>query len=724
MSQGREREAKEELALPVRPRAYIIGIVAVMIVTVITSFIAIFTDAGQLWTWPIDDLWMQMYMRDPLFMFMWPYFIALAAAILRKRNFLSKWELTVVISMVWVTWLIPSWFGVFGLFTGPAAGMAIGDENWLAAVRPVNAIYGPDFADSALWKGLYQGNAPVPWSGWMGFIIFNTVWVIVSMYGFMGLVANLLRREWIEVEALPFPNVVPVVHMISSTYKGEERSDLLTNKWLYLGIFAAVVELSPLWLPGLNPFVFPVTVANVLGPDLSPLAIVPYFIPMVFNFELHWIGMGLFIPVRMLFSFVLCWLIAFWILPVIWTTAGLWDVYTGGQKWHLWVWVPGGWGSWGPISDKWIEDFGGMYGLPGLGVMFAVLFIPLFRLRRNILPIISSIWKKPPEGFEKNEPIPLRLTWGLLAILFVIWLALTAWAGGPVLAKAIVPFSIFYGFLNLILIGGVSVSRAYADFGRAMNFYNDGVAIWTTQVWGHWYLTETYSPWYGKDDPVPYSRALIFGPFEEPYGYPSNAHLGPSLGIYSLLESYKIADSVGLHPKYIFKAYWLAVPVSVVLTFILVILFGYTFGLQSKAARFNLTGWPSIGPSSWPITNTYSETNRYAIPQAWKGPTIGSTISVIVGFIIGAVLYYLSATYPRWPISPISLAVVLAYTDPHWFTPLLAALIVKYLVIRVGGIRLFEGKVQPFAVGTVVAAGILFLLTGFATAYRAIAGIA
>jgi len=716
--------SEKAITLKVRPRAYIMGAIAVALVTINTTFIAIFTDAGQLWTWPISGLWMQMYFYWPLFAFLWPFIVSAIAAVLRNRDFLNSWELTVVISMLWVTWLIPSWFGAMSLFTGPASGMAISDEKWIEALKPVNIIYGPSFDDLVLWEGLFRGKSLVPWSEWTGFIIFNTVWVIVSMYGFMALIANLLRKQWIEIEALPFPNSLPLVYMIRSSYEGEKTANLLTNKWLYLGFLLTVIELSPLWLPGLDPAVFPVTVTDVLGPDLTPLGIVPYYIPLVFNFELHWISMGLFIPVRMLLSFVLSWFIAFWVLPVVWTTIGVWDVYKGGQIWNTWVWVPGGWGCWGPVSQKWVEDFGGMYGLPGLGIMLAVIIIPLLRLRRAIQMVISSIWKKPPEEFEKDEPIPLRLTWALIAIMFVIWLALTSWAGGPILVKAIVPFTIFYGFLCLILIGGVSIARAYAEYGRCLCPYNDGMVIWTNHVWGHWYLTEPWSPWYGRDDPVVYTRALIFGPWEEPYGYSSNSHLGPSMGIYSLLESYKVAHEIGVHPNYVFKAYWIAIPISVILTFIFTLQFSYTFGLQAVAARFNLTGWPAVGTSSWPVTGAYSEENKYAIPQAWKGPTIGSVTSVIIGFIIGVILYYLSIKYPRWPINPVSMAVALAYSSPHWFTPLLVALIIKYAVISIGGVRLFEEKVQPFAVGSLVAAGFLFLLTGYATAYRAMMGIA
>lgn len=713
---------RPEIALRVRQRAYIVGAIAVALVTINTTFIAMFTDAGQLWTWPISGLWMQMYFHWPLFAFLWPFILSAIAAVLRNRNFLNSWELAVVVCMLWVTWLIPSWFGALSLFCGPASGMAVGDERWIEALRPVNVIYGPSFDDLTLWKGLFIGGSSVPWNEWSGFIIFNTVWVIVSMYGFMALIANLLRKQWIEIEALPFPNAIPLVYMIKSSYRGENKPGLF-NKWLCLGFLITVIQLSPLWLPGLDPTVFPVTVTDVLGPDLTPLGLVPYFIPLVFNFELHWISMGLFIPVRMLLSFVLSWFIAFWILPIIWTTIGVWDVYKGGLKWNEWVWTPGGWGAWGPVSSKWAEDFGAMYGLPGLGIMLAVLIIPLFRFRGTIKIILSSLWKKTPEDFEKNEPTSLRLTWLLLIVMFIVWLVLTIWAGGPVLAKAVVPFTIFYGFLNLILIGGVSIARAYADYGRCLCPYNDGMVIWTNHVWGHWYLTEPWSPWYGMDDRAAYTRALIFGPWEEPYGYSSNAHLGPSMGIYSLLESYKVAHEVGVHPKYIFKAYWIAIPISVILTFVFALQFGYMFGLQSKAARFNITGWPAVGTSSWPVTGAYSEVNKYAIPQAWKGPTIGSTISVIIGFIIGVILYYLSTKYPRWPINPVSMAVALAYSSPHWFTPLLVAFIIKYLVIHIGGIRMFEEKVQPFAVGSLVAAGFLFLITGYATAYRAIAGI-
>lgn len=716
--------AKKEVVEVVRPRAFIVGLIAVVIMTFITTFIAMFTNTGQVWTLPITEIYLTYTWLWPMFNLLWPFIAAFVTALLPRGAFNRK-ELTLIISMLWVTWMIPTYFGIVMSIDFPAAGYLQGEplwSKWRDAIKPVAWTFGPDPDVEWPWRGLYEGGSAVPWGVWIGMILYQSLFHIFSFQGALMLVGTLFRRQWVDIEKLPFPMATAGTFLIdAATSGGSKRPRILTNVWLYLGIIATVAEMSPLWLPALFPAYFPVSVQNVLGWDLTPLGLVPYPIAMVFNFELYYIGMAYLVPTRLLLSFLICYFITDWILPPIWVSAGLWDRYTGGATWTWWIWTRGGWGSWGPVSEKWARWAGGFYGTPAIGVMLAVILLPLYRLRREIAPVVSSIWKKPPRELEEKEPIPWRQTWLLLVIFLVIWTGMLAYAGAPLLTNAIVPMFFSYVLFGFVLPVGIMFGRAYGSYGGLLDPWNAGVDTIFNEFYAHWYIAEPWSPWYygGAGHETEYLRAMYAGPSELPMGWINMQRSGSSSTLF-ILDGYKMASHVGLHPREIFKAYWIVVPLTLILTLVLGLHFSYTWGLQRKLTGFNILGWPGITAASFPIGFT-EPGQAYACSTIEFSP--GILVAEAVGFAAGSALYALTLRFPWWPIHPVGLAVALTFNDPHFFMPMLVAYVAKVLTIKIGGVKLYEEKGVPFAVGTMVAIGILLLISGFATAVRALAGV-
>ncbi|MFP4380091.1 MAG: DUF6785 family protein [Candidatus Sumerlaeia bacterium] len=95
----------------------------------------------------------------------------------------------------------------------------------------------------------------------------------------------------------------------------------------------------------------------------------------------------------------------------------------------------------------------------------------------------------------------------------------------------------------------------------------------------------------------------------------------------------------------------------------------------------NLKNWTSTGEVKGESKN-------------WKQHTVA-------GFVMGGGLMYLCMTMPRWPIHPIGIIIMRTYTfQTAWFSIFLGWLI-KTLILRYGGARVFR-KAQPIFVGLVV----------------------
>ncbi|MEM4462241.1 MAG: hypothetical protein QW695_05160, partial [Candidatus Bathyarchaeia archaeon] len=100
----------------IRTRTWIIGIIAVILSTIFTTFVALFTTGGTLWGLTINP-WAQAQSGTLTFVFWWPLIIASLAAVLARNGGLNKQEVTIVLAMVWVSWMIPSFYGVLPVLT-------------------------------------------------------------------------------------------------------------------------------------------------------------------------------------------------------------------------------------------------------------------------------------------------------------------------------------------------------------------------------------------------------------------------------------------------------------------------------------------------------------------------------------------------------------------------------------------------------------------------------
>lgn len=137
----------------------------------------------------------------------------------------------------------------------------------------------------------------------------------------------------------------------------------------------------------------------------------------------------------------------------------------------------------------------------------------------------------------------------------------------------------------------------------------------------------------------------------------------------------------------------------------------YTYGFH---VSWPAGGWVAVAEDADSYFWLISEESRgtgwlwASNPRIWPDFT--------VGFIVAVVITALSFLHVWFPLHPVGL--VLGFGATLWFQGLIA-LIIRTLVLRVGGSKLYEEKGVPFATEIIVGTALANFLLGLA----AIAGL-
>jgi hypothetical protein len=84
-------------------------------------------------------------------------------------------------------------------------------------------------------------------------------------------------------------------------------------------------------------------------------------------------------------------------------------------------------------------------------------------------------------------------------------------------------------------------------------------------------------------------------------------------------------------------------------------------------------------------------------------------VQFIVGAAIVTIVYILHARFPWFPLNPAGVTLGFTWITFHVVIPALVALIAKYIILRIGGAKVYEEMVVPFAIGALASTGIMIL---------------
>jgi hypothetical protein len=536
-------------------------------------------------------------------------------------------------------------------------------------------------ADSLILGGIQN----IPWGTWLPamiwYFLYTGLFAIISVA-----VANIFRHEWIDVEKVVFPQTM----LASETLIQISRSEVSTGRrrFFFIGLIAGVLITIPLamiiifpWFPDIYGWR-----SYNCGPgalQLSPDSAL-YGLPIAIQFAKHPLAFALayLLPMSVLFS---TWLFALIYVILVYAAYAL-GFYTAltttGSCGRLWC------GDVSPLmsSPLMLRAVSGGT-LMGLGVM--TLFFQRRYIGMTLKAALGRINKDEILAIEKDEPMSYRNSWAMLAIGFILLVALLTGTG----------FSFGMAFLMVFL--GILIW------------------IWQTRLFG---LAGLHIEGSGAVNWVP--RLLFF--YQVP---PANLSTDYALGnlvwstqinrhpldgwgqsMFSAFGSYRMASLTGTSSKDVFKVVMISLLVSQFVGLIAFVYGASSFGVSRLHGTESLwassmefwinSGWSIIkSPGSGP-------------PEAWAGHFI---LGILLAIIMSA-LHARFVWFPH-PIGPV-IAFNFAGVLQAWWFAFFVAWILKTLTLRIGGSRLYEQMGQPLAGGITAGYVLIAFVFGIAGIIR------
>jgi hypothetical protein len=295
------------------------------------------------------------------------------------------------------------------------------------------------------------------------------------------------------------------------------------------------------------------------------------------------------------------------------------------------------------------------------GGFFAILAFMFWNGRHYFKQVWERIWNAPSDVSDKGEGVSYRTAFIGTVAGFAGLVGFMTWAGmSPYLAAAC--FLIYFAI-------SLTVTRIRAELGPPMHdLHFSGPDLILTTSLG----TPAFS---GRD----LTMLTFFWSLDRAY----RSHPQP-IG----LENLKAAKQIGASQRTTFWCILLAGAVGTVSVFWAYLHLAYAYGTEAKFHYGVVFANEAYGRlNSWLQTPTPPE------PRA--------TIAIGVGFLFCTLLLLARLRFPWWPFHPIGYAVSSSYVINLIWLPLLIAWIVKGLILRYGGVKLYRAA-MPFFLGLTI----------------------
>jgi len=525
--------------------------------------------------------------------------------------------------------------------------------------------------DSAVFDDLLVGGV-FHWSAWlptlMLIILANLFWQFSGYF-----LALIVRKQYVDIEKLPFPLHVVVSYPARAATTWNNKPELFSwskSKPFWIGVVLGLIYFQ-------NQIIAPIAI-NVLKVARWPSVndYIPFYtdlnVPLgsvlpggALALTLAWehLFMAYLMPLEILFSM---W-VTYFIVQIVANTA---LVGAG-----LAPWDP----SWGAMTT-WMQYgyyVGPMrYAYVGLGMFIATAIVPLAIHRRQLIGSLKLAFGQKAEGVsEEGEPLPYRWAWIGLIGTFILFIVLMMASGISVVVA--VPLLIFIWLLimgNLRNMGesGYFMIRQYAGFGGVVYpLMSDMLIAAGTPTGLGAFATFEFGGWYTSN----------------PFGLGAN--------VYMMAEKTR-TEVGGIKARDVFIAGVLG---SIILVLVVFPMFFWT--LQAQGINKAYLAGSEIYNTDMYMTNT-----RKQVVEGYFAPGRPYAQYLVVGFIIGAILYYVRLVFPAIPINPFGVMYGMTSHDTVFmFTPFIIGWVAKLLTLKIGGIKAYEEYGTRIVIG--------FALLGF-----------
>ena len=569
------------------------------------------------------------------------FLLALLNPRLAKRRGLSRRELLVVYGLMTIGAPLMA-HGILMWFLSSTIGWAYYAQvnpQWVPTFLPaVPTWFSP--TDAVAVDGFFQGRTTVPWSAW---------WTPLGAWGgfFLALfLANLflvllLKRQWISNERLTFPVAQIPLEAVREDSAGVGR--LSTASMFWVGFGGAMVLSLQYRLPSIFPSLPSVNLNGITlmqWQRVGPLAGLGEVQLLLYPAV---IALAYLVPKELSFSGWLFYGVRV-VLTVIAIAAG--------------------------ATPRRPEDFRDTsFPAPefqGGGAVIAIGLLALWSGRRYLAQALRDAFRKRAMG-EGREPAASR--WVLLGLLLAgsYLVGFCCWAGSrPGVALALIGLILFYHMVwarlraengMAFIAFPLSVNEMLIrPFGTGAFLPREIMTIMATR-WAYW-------PGWGE------TCEVITG---------------------ASLDTLKIADATRINTRRLtpIMAGVFGLALGAGLFIALTGLYRYGFvDLQQSGAWVDYEVQRGGSQIFDALTN----------PSSVSPPAIAALTS---GMLITFALSALRLRFLWWPLHPVGYVVANVWGSQWWWGPLFVAWLLKSLVIRYGGLRLYQ-KTVPLAIGVIV----------------------
>jgi hypothetical protein len=697
---------REVIKKGLTPRAFIIGAslsVAITVWMTIWSYTISHLFSGYdyvvgSWTQPSPY---NLFWANGLWIFL---IISLISAVLPGRFRLTPQELSVILTMVIITLpLVTNWHEV-AYSASFCYGLAAGG-GWLSG----------EFEKMLLWlepwwvqtnaypaaKNLYQNGGifgrpisvaiPIDWSIHIPWMTWHMLQIITL--GCLGLfLAAIIRKQYVEIEALPFPNAVAATTILLGAATSSARPRIFSNKWMWLGVLISQILVIPGWIYLLGRLTGFDTTAFKFNTSPKYDLIIP-FIPIALVWVAPWIlGFGTLMPTEFLISYFITWIVFVVGIANIEWMIGLFTPppATATMSWYV-----------SRITTYLIVLNPPGIGMNGVvyGITLAAALYPLWAHRRHVIATIKAIWKKPSAEFEQNEALPYKWLYVGAIVSFIAYLILFA------ITPAAPTLWIIAIFIILALVWFMGGARLIASAGMGGKWTEATISLQSSP--NQW-MNRTIVAWiWGRPKPGGEPENAMFAfHVQGAQGYWLNRAMN-SFPTPILLDCFKVAEITKTRSRDILIA-------GIVALIIPAILGNPIHVWLDMQANWRM----GPGQNSW----TAHDAGYSAIlaargtPYGWRGywymgypqtaewPDLPGLWTLIIGgLVFGWLCFWLRTRYPSFIYTPLSIIFWFSGLNADmWFFLLIVAFVIKYLIIRTFGVLYYEQKIVPMAVGLIV----------------------
>jgi hypothetical protein len=362
------------------------------------------------------------------------------------------------------------------------------------------------------------------------------------------------------------------------------------------------------------------------------------------------IGIAYLLSVEMTFS---CWF--FWLLTKLEAVLGAASGLTAGA-------TGGGQSSWPFLGHQ------------GAGAFLALTLVGLWLSRSYLKEVWTLIVRQ--RGGDGEEPMPYRLAFAGLILCFALlvgWCVVAGMRG--LVASALILLSLLYM---------IAATRIRAETGNAWLF---GPEIDAYKV-----MTTTFGT------TVYHAADLTI------LAYVRNAVASNDLRCLSMpnqFDAYKMAGTLEVDRRRLTVALILSIVVGAAISFAIALMVWYAFGAGAKTDSWRT----SMGRMPF---DQLADTLKTPVK-----PDLSGTAAIAGGFAVTTALMLLRTRYIWWVFHPVGYAMANTPTMNQIWLPFFIAWLLKTLVLRYGGIRLYRLSLPLFyglIIGDFIAGGLTTLL--------------